>query len=62
MQDYISSFSLDQRLAPYDIEGSIAHVAMLAGRRIISSKDAGKITAGLKAISNALKKGGKLQP
>ncbi|OGR85580.1 MAG: argininosuccinate lyase [Elusimicrobia bacterium RIFCSPLOWO2_01_FULL_54_10] len=60
MQDYISSFSFDKRLAPYDIEGSIAHVQMLASKKIIPSKDAGKIIKGLKSIAKDMAKGKKL--
>lgn len=62
MQDYISSFSFDRRLAPYDIEGSIAHVQMLEAQRIIPSKDAAKILQGLKSIQSDLAKGKKLAP
>ena len=58
--DYISSFSFDQRLAPYDIQGSIAHVQMLAQKKIIPAKDSGKIIAGLKTIARDLEKGKKL--
>ena len=56
-QDYISSFSFDQRLAPYDIQGSIAHVTMLADQKIIPISDSKKIIAGLEAIQKDLEKG-----
>ncbi len=56
-QDFIGSFSFDQRLAPYDIEGSIAHVRMLVKQRIIPSKDGATIIRGLRSIFADLKKG-----
>lgn len=56
-QDYISSFSFDQRLAPYDIQGSIAHVKMLAKQKIIPVSDSRKIIAGLASIHKDLEKG-----
>ena len=62
MQAYISSFSFDQRLAPYDIAGSIAHVTMLSAKRIISAAAAGKIISGLKSIDRDLRNGKKLPP
>lgn len=62
VQDYIASFSFDQRLAPYDIEGSIAHVSMLAAKKIISPSDAKKIISGLNGILKNILKGKKLPP
>lgn len=59
-QDYISSFSFDWRLAPYDIQGSIAHVKMLARCKIISSSDSKKIISGLESIQKNLSLGKKL--
>jgi argininosuccinate lyase len=56
-QDFIASFSFDQRLAPYDIEGSIAHVKMLARCKIIPAKDAQKILGGLNAIARDIRNG-----
>ncbi len=58
--DYISSFSFDQRLAPYDIAGSIAHVQMLSAQKIISAADAKKIISGLNSIDDDMDKGRKL--
>lgn len=57
VQDFIASFSFDCRLAPYDIEGSVAHVKMLEKCRIIPAKDARRIIKGLQAIARDLKKG-----
>ena len=44
------SISYDERLARYDIEGSIAHAQMLGKCKIIPAQDAKKIIAGLKKI------------
>lgn len=57
IQQFIGSFSFDQRLAEVDIEGSIAHVQMLVKTKIISSGDGKKIIAGLKSILKDLSKG-----
>ena len=45
-----SSISFDFRLAPYDIEQSLAHVKMLAVTRIIEPSDAREIARGLQAV------------
>ena len=45
-----SSIAFDFRLAPYDIEGSLAHLKMLAMRRIIEPGDAREIARGLEAV------------
>ncbi len=47
---FSSSLEVDRRLADEDIEGSIAHVAMLASRKIVSPGDARKITQALRTI------------
>jgi argininosuccinate lyase len=44
------SIDFDKRLGPQDIRGSLAHVAMLAARGIVSPDDAEKITQGLEQI------------
>jgi argininosuccinate lyase len=49
---FTESLSFDRRLAPYDIEGSIAHVKMLSHSRIIKSSDADKIIKTLNSIKN----------
>lgn len=48
--DFTSSIHLDKRLYTYDIQGSIAHVRMLARCNIINSRDANRIINGLKQI------------
>ena len=55
--DFIGSFSFDKRLAPYDIEGSIAHVKMLVKCGIIPSKDGKKIITGLNDMLVKIKRG-----
>lgn len=57
VEKFTSSIHYDQRLYPYDIEGSIAHATMLAGQKIISKNDATKIVSGLKSILKDIQKG-----
>jgi argininosuccinate lyase len=45
-----SSIGFDYRLAPYDIEQSLAHVKMLAMQRIVEPADAREIARGLEAV------------
>ena len=47
---FSSSLAVDQRLVREDIDGSLAHVAMLADRKILSLPDARKISAALRSI------------
>jgi argininosuccinate lyase len=47
---FSSSIAFDQRLAKYDILGSIAHAKMLAKQKIISQKDSQQIVRGLNVI------------
>src|SRR5215204_4446007 len=49
-----SSIAFDYRLAPYDIEQSLAHVKMLALQRIIEPADAREITRGLEAVRSEI--------
>ena len=48
--DYTISFNYEQRLAEYDIKGSIAHSRMLAKQNIISDSDNEKIINGLNIV------------
>ena len=57
MEAINTSVDIDQRMARMDIEGSIAHSAMLAACGIISSQDADQIAAGLKAIGEDIEAG-----
>ena len=52
-----SSINIDKRMYKEDIEGSIAHVAMLSFCNIISKSDAKKITDGLKKILSDIDSG-----
>jgi argininosuccinate lyase len=61
-QAFIASLAFDIRLAPYDIEGSIAHARMLAKGKIIPTKDANRIIRGLEAIARDLTRGKRLPP
>ena len=47
---FTSSIAFDQRLAKYDVLGSIAHAKMLAKQKIIPAKDGQQIVKGLNAI------------
>src|ERR1041385_2843038 len=59
-QSFIASLSFDVRLAPYDIQGSLAHARMLSKCRIIPASDARRIMKGLEAIGKDLIRGKKL--
>src|SRR5467141_1082816 len=61
-QAFIASLAFDIRLAPYDIQGSIAHARMLAKCRIIPGRDAQRIIRGLEAIARDIAKGRRLPP
>ncbi len=56
-QDYVASIPFDQRLYRHDIEGSIAHVKMLAKQGIITNSDAKSIIAGLTSIRAEIEQG-----
>lgn len=59
-QKFIESFSYDVRLAPFDIEGSIAHATMLGRQRIIPPAAAKRIINGLQSILRDLERGWRL--
>jgi argininosuccinate lyase len=50
VQRYTASVGFDQRLAPYDIAGSLAHATMLAEQGIISRDDLAAIERGMAQI------------
>lgn len=54
---YTASVFFEQRLAPFDIQGSLAHAEMLASVGVISKKDFEDITKGLNQISSEIKEG-----
>jgi len=47
---FSSSLAVDRRLVNEDIDGSIAHVGMLAARKILTKAEAGTIVRALRAI------------
>jgi len=54
---FTSSIAFDQRLAKYDILGSIAHARMLGKQKIIPQKDAQAIIKGLSLILKDIQNG-----
>ncbi|HYG55200.1 MAG TPA: argininosuccinate lyase [Burkholderiales bacterium] len=54
---FTASVGFDQRLAKYDIEGSLAHARMLAGRGVIARRDLAAIERGLARIRREVERG-----
>ena len=57
MEEINASIGFDKKLAPQDIAGSLAHVAMLAKTGIVTAEDAAAIVAGLETIRGEIEKG-----
>ncbi len=57
VQRYTASIGFDYRLAEYDIQGSLAHVRMLAATGIIQPADLAAIEQGLAQIHEEISKG-----
>lgn len=57
VHNFNESLSFDQKLYHQDIEGSLAHVTMLAKQGIVSSEDKDTIIAGLEGIREDLENG-----
>jgi len=57
MLRFSESVSFDQRLAPYDVQGSKAHAAMLAHVGIITEKECAAIHKGLDAVLEDIEAG-----
>ncbi|WP_047552038.1 argininosuccinate lyase [Methylotenera sp. G11] len=57
VKKYTASVGFDYRLAPYDIQGSIAHARMLSERSIISRQDFAAIEKGLQEIAQEIEAG-----
>ncbi len=57
VEQLTESISFDQRLFRHDIQGSIAHAAMLARGKVISESDKRKIIAGLRAVEKDIADG-----
>ena len=45
-----ASIPFDERLAPYDIRGSVAHARMLGERGMVSAEEAADLERGLRAV------------
>jgi argininosuccinate lyase len=54
---FTASLAFDKRLYKHDIQGSLAHVKMLARQSIVTAKDAKAITKGLEAIRLEIEQG-----
>ncbi|MBL7032389.1 MAG: argininosuccinate lyase [Nitrospira sp.] len=57
VESFTESVSFDARLWRHDIEGSIAHVKMLAKQKIISSRESASIVKGLNEIAKEIDSG-----
>jgi len=57
VQAFTASVSFDQRLAPYDIQGSIAHAKMLAEVGILTEQELVQIIDGLSSIAEDIQQG-----
>src|SRR5215216_4945341 len=52
-----ASIPFDVRLAPYDIEGSIAHARMLGETGIVTKEESGELTRGLRMVLKEVESG-----
>ncbi len=57
VEAFTASVEFDQRLAPYDIQGSIAHAKMLASQGIIDAQERDAIIVGLQRILSRIEAG-----
>jgi argininosuccinate lyase len=57
MEEINASIGFDKRLAPQDIRGSLAHVAMLGQAGILPAEDVAAIEAGLKSVRDEIEAG-----
>mgnify|MGYP002756215296 FL=1 len=57
VEEFGASISFDQKLAEFDLKGSIAHVTMLGEKGIISQEDAATIKSGLEDLLEEYKAG-----
>ena len=57
VKKYTASVSFDQRLAEFDIQGSLAHARMLGAQDIISKNDVAAIEKGLEEILQEIRTG-----
>ena len=54
MEEFTASIAFDKRLAPYDIQGSIAHCRMLTKQKLLSRAEGEKIIKGLRAVGREI--------
>src|SRR4051794_38063425 len=52
-----ASIPFDIRLAPYDIEGSIAHARMLGETGIVTGEESGELVRGLRVVLEEVESG-----
>lgn len=57
MEAFTSSLAFDQRLALYDIRGSVAHCRMLVRQKILTRTEGEKIVKGLESVRRELEGG-----
>ena len=57
VEAFTESVSFDRRLAPYDVQGSVAHVQMLARAGVLTEAESEEICAGLNAIMAQIEAG-----
>ncbi len=57
MEAFTSSLAFDQRLALYDIRGSLAHCRMLVKQKILSRAEGERIVKGLESVQRELERG-----
>jgi len=57
VEAFTASVTFDQRLAPYDIQGSIAHARMLAQQKILTQAECDAIVTGLECIATQIEQG-----
>ncbi len=57
VEQFTESISFDKRLYKYDIQGSIAHIKMLAKQKIVSIEESKKIIKALKIIEKQIDDG-----
>jgi argininosuccinate lyase len=56
-ESFVESITIDHRLWPQDVAGSVAHAEMLAKTKLITATDLRKIKAGFKSISADIQAG-----
>ena len=57
MEAFTSSLAFDQRLALYDIRGSLAHCRMLVKQKILTRVEGERIVKGLESVQRELERG-----